>query len=79
MKRLLVIFFTGIAARSFLLDVPVGQDCTPCTLPFLYAGRLHFECSASSPVKVHRWTSNITEAVLVAVAAGPIVEEEQNH
>ena len=27
-------------------------DCSPCSLPFLYQGRLHFQCTTESPVKV---------------------------
>ena len=30
---------------------PLAPDCAPCTLPFLYEGRLHFECTTSSPVQ----------------------------
>jgi len=27
------------------------SDCSPCSLPFLYQGRLHFQCTTVSPVK----------------------------
>jgi len=27
------------------------SDCSPCSLPFLYQGRLHFQCTTESPVK----------------------------
>jgi len=45
-----------IISILYLSDIPEAKtlppsDCSPCSLPFLYEGRLHFQCTTESPVK----------------------------
>lgn len=49
MALLLLLLLASSLSFSSAKSLP--QDCAPCTLPFLYKGRLHFECTTSSPVQ----------------------------
>ena len=38
-------------------------DCSPCSLPFLYEGTLHFQCTTESPVKVSDYVNMLKTEV----------------